>query len=120
MITAPTSIQVIHNSQGLPAFAVLRWEDYLRLTHPSKNLLSENINLEHAVPSDVVDMVFDKNYSPLKAWRLYLELTQEDMANRLNISQSAYSQYEMSEKLRKTTRQKVAQALGIHSEQLDF
>lgn len=122
MITVPTNVQVIQNPQGLPAYAVLPWDDYLRLTNSPKvkNQPAEKINLDHAVPSQVVDMVFDKNYSPLKAWRLHLELTQEEVAKRLNISQSAYSQYEVSDKLRKATRQKVAQALGIFSEQLDF
>nr|WP_233121872.1 hypothetical protein [Histophilus somni] len=42
------------------------------------------------------------------------------MASRLNITQSAYSQYEKSSHLRKATREKIALALGIHATQLDF
>ena len=47
-------------------------------------------------------------------------LTQADVARRLGISQSAYAQQEGSERLRKMTREKVAAALGIGAEQLDF
>ncbi|MCX8583449.1 helix-turn-helix transcriptional regulator, partial [Gilliamella sp. B3372] len=53
-------------------------------------------------------------------WREYLNLSQVEVANRIGISQSAYSQYEKSQKLRKTTRIKIAEALHIKPELLDF
>ena len=43
-----------------------------------------------------------------------------EVANKIGISQSAYSQYEKSQKLRKATRIKIAEALQIKPELLDF
>lgn len=65
-------------------------------------------------------MVFDKDYSPAQAWREYLHLSQVEVANRIGITQSAYSQYEKSKTVRKATRIKIADALGIKPDLLDF
>lgn len=85
-----------------------------------KIIMNKTIDIETGIPSDVVNMVFDNNYSPAQAWREYLNLSQVEVANRIGISQSAYSQYEKSQKLRKTTRIKIAEALHIKPELLDF
>ncbi len=45
-------------------------------------------------------------------------LTQTEVARRLGISQSAYAQQEAKEPVRKSTREKIAKALGIVPEQL--
>lgn len=58
--------------------------------------------------------------TPAKAWREHLGLSQGDVAGRLGISQSAYSQQEASDKLRKSSLKKIAAALGLELEQLDF
>lgn len=107
-------IQVIKNKEGLPEYVVLPYEDYLRLTSKSK------INLEEGVPSEVVDLIFDKNYSPAKAWREYLGLTQAEAAANIGVTQSAYSQFEASERPQKKTRLKIAESLQINIEQLSF
>ena len=65
-------------------------------------------------------MVSDNIYSPAQAWREYFNLSQVKEANRIGISQSAYSQYEKSQKLRKTTRIKIPEVLYIKPELLDF
>ena len=49
---------------------------------------------------------------------LDLGFTQTEVARRLGISQSAYAQQEAKEPVRKATREKIAQALGIAAEQL--
>lgn len=85
-----------------------------------KIIMNKTIDIETGIPSDVVNMFFDNNYSPAQAWREYLNLSQVEVANRIGISQSAYSQYEKSQKLRKTTRIKIAEALHIKPELLDF
>lgn len=77
------------------------------------------INLQNAIPSEVVSLIFDNGFTPARAWREYLQLTQEDCARKLGISQAAYSQLETSNNPRKTTRNKLATALGINPEQLD-
>lgn len=78
------------------------------------------IDLSECIPSEVVDLFFDYNYSAAKAWREYLGLTQEEAAANIGVSQAAYSQYESSEKPQKKTIAKMAKALGITVEQLDF
>lgn len=77
------------------------------------------INLQNAIPSEVVSLIFDNSFTPARAWREYLQLTQEECARKLGISQAAYSQLETLNTPRKTTRNKLATALGINPEQLD-
>ncbi|MBI0181201.1 helix-turn-helix transcriptional regulator [Snodgrassella sp. W8158] len=76
-------------------------------------------SLQNAIPSEVVSLIFDNGFTPARAWREYLQLTQEECARKLGISQAAYSQLETSNNPRKTTRNKLATALGINPEQLD-
>lgn len=77
------------------------------------------INLQNAIPSEVVSLIFDNGFTPARAWREYLQLTQEECARKLGISQAAYPQLETSNNPRKTTRNKLATALGINPEQLN-
>ncbi|WP_257384758.1 helix-turn-helix domain-containing protein [Snodgrassella alvi] len=109
-----TNYQIINDKQGMPQFVVIPYEDFRQLTNQSV------INLKNAIPSEVVDLLFDKQYSPARAWREYLQLTQEECAKKLGITQPAYSQLESSKKPRKATRIKLATALGIHEGQLDL
>lgn len=108
-----TNHQVINNKQGQPEYVVIPFDDYLQLINQSK------INTEHGVPSEVVDLMLDKEYSPARAWREYLGVTQTQAAANLGVSQSAYSQFEATVNPRKSTRIKIAKALGINPEQLD-
>ncbi|RKP50950.1 helix-turn-helix domain-containing protein [Trinickia fusca] len=71
------------------------------------------------IPHEVVSRTVD-GATPLRAWREHLDLTQAEVAERLGISQSAYAQQENSERLRKSSREKIAAALGITAAQLDF
>lgn len=77
------------------------------------------ISLRNAIPSEVVSLIFDNGFTPARAWREFLQLTQEECAIKLGISQAAYSQLETSNNPRKTTRNKLATALGINPGQLD-
>jgi DNA-binding XRE family transcriptional regulator len=72
------------------------------------------------IPHRVVDLIIDKDFSPVRAWREYLELTQEEVAKRIGISQAAYSLHERSPRLKKKMRQTIADALGISVEQLSL
>lgn len=76
--------------------------------------------LETGIPESVAKLALLNDYSALRAWREHLGLTQVEVAGRLGISQAAYSQHENSQTLRKTTRIKMANALGINPSQLDF
>lgn len=107
-MNVPTNIQILKDAEGKPAFAVIPYSDYLRLPH----------RREPTVPNDVVGKVINDEMTPVRAWREHLGLTQADVAQRLGISQSAYAQQEAKESVRKSTREKIARALGIEPEQL--
>lgn len=57
--------------------------------------------LATGVPSEVVSLALTNDYAALCAWREYLGLTQHDVAKKLGISQSAYSQLEQAPNLKK-------------------
>lgn len=55
----------------------------------------------------------------VRAWREYKGISQAEMANRMKITQAAYSQMEKPKaRLRKTTLARIAAALGVDIEQL--
>lgn len=108
-MNALTDIQIIKGADGRPAFVVVPYAEYVRgLAHE-----------EGLIPHDVVSATVD-GASPMKAWREYLGLTQAVVAARLGVSQAAYAQTEAAARPRKTTVTRVAKALRITVEQLDF
>ncbi|WP_397452667.1 helix-turn-helix domain-containing protein [Pseudomonas sp. NA-150] len=107
-MSAPTNVQIINGPDGKPAFVVIPYEDYL-LQHGGDDL----------IPHEVVSLMVE-GATPIRAWREYLDLTQEEVARRLGISQPAYAQQETVAKPRKVTREKIAIAFGIRAEQLEL
>jgi DNA-binding XRE family transcriptional regulator len=106
----PTNLQIIRDGAGEPAFVVVPYADWIAFRNRD----------EGAVPHAVVNLVFDNEWSPMRAWREFLGLTQAEVATRLGVTQAAYAQTEASSSPRKTTLRKVADALGLTLEQLDF
>jgi transcriptional regulator with XRE-family HTH domain len=74
----------------------------------------------HYIPAAVVNRSLDHACTPVRAWREHLDLTQEAVAERLGIAPSAYAQQEDNPDLHPASRVKIAAALGIAPEQLDF
>ncbi|MDR6396775.1 DNA-binding XRE family transcriptional regulator [Herbaspirillum seropedicae] len=110
-MNAPTNIQIIHGPDGKPAFVVIPYADYLK----------EQPRVEgQYVPHEVVALMVDHQWTAIRSWREHLNLTQQEMASRLGISQSAYAQQENSGSLRPSSLKKIAIALGVGIEQLDF
>jgi len=109
-MNALTSIQIIKDPDGKPSFVVIPYADYMAQRDRDNEL----------VPHSVVSRVLVDDVPPARAWREYLGLTQAEVAARLCISQSAYAQQEGSLKLRKSSREKIAAALGVTDAQLDF
>ncbi|MFA6012615.1 MAG: helix-turn-helix transcriptional regulator [Desulfobacteraceae bacterium] len=109
-MNAHTNIQIIHDKNGTPAFVVVPYGDWV----------AQQDRVKALVPNEVVNMVFDREWTPMRAWREYLGLTQSEIATRANISQAAYAQMEITEKPRVATIKKIATALGLTLEQLDF
>lgn len=106
---ALTDIQTIKGADGQPAFVVMPYAEYMRRIAHEEGL----------IPHEVVSATVD-GASPMKAWREYLGLTQAEVAKRLGVSQAAYAQTEAAARPRKTTAARVATALRIAVEQLDF
>lgn len=108
-MNAPTDIQIINGPGGKPAFVVIPYEDYV----------ANRAQRHGLIPHDVISRTVD-GATPLEARREHFGLTQAELARRLSVTQSAYAQQESSDRLRKTTREKIAAALGITQVQLDF
>lgn len=93
---------------GKPTFAVVPYDRFLELIEPGAT-----------IPHEVVGRVVRDGISLLRAWREHLDLTQEELARRAGMTQAALSQMEVpGSKLRKATREKLAEVLGLTPEQL--
>jgi ribosome-binding protein aMBF1 (putative translation factor) len=113
-MNTPINYQTIMD-HGKPAFVVIPYDDFLRIYPESKKMNIENTTIPH----DVVRKIVSEDISRIRAWREYLGLTQKEVSVRMNITQAALSQMEKpGAKLRKPTREKLAEALGISYEQL--
>jgi len=110
-MSVPTNnVQIIHQN-GRPAFAVIPYEDFLRLTGADTD--------EATIPHEVVGLVIQHGWPLIKAWRKHLGLSQKELAARAGISQPALSQMERrSANLRDATLEKLAAAMGLAVEQL--
>ncbi len=107
------NVVILRDAGGHPAFAVLPFAEY-------QALKLGKAKAEPTIPNHVVNLSLDNNVSPARAWREYLERTQADVAEQMGVTQSAYAQLEGKTTLRKSSREKIAKALGIVAEQLDF
>ena len=95
--------------KGKPIFVVIPYEEYLNLL-PSK---------ESTIPHEVVGLIIKNDMNLVKAWRVFLGLTQAEVAKRTGISQAALSQMERSDNtLRTATLEKLAKAMGLSLDQL--
>ncbi len=104
-----TNIQIIEQN-GEPAFAVIPYEDYLKMIPQDES---------DYIPNEVVELMVKKRYNTVKAWRIYLGLTQKDIADKAGITQAAFSQMEKTEnELRSGTLEKLAVAMGLDVELL--
>jgi len=89
---------------------VIPYKDFVRFIKPTKGA---------TIPHEVVRANVINGVPLLRAWREHLGLTQDSIAKRAGITQAALSQLESSNaKPRKSTLEKLAQALGLKVEQL--
>lgn len=107
------TVQILRDAGGRPAFAVIPFADY-------QALVKGKAKVEPGIPATVVDLAMDNEWSAARAWREHKELTQTEVAQRMGITQGAYAQLEAKKSIRKSSREKIAKALGIHESQLDF
>jgi len=115
-------IQIIERD-GKPEWAVLPYEDYLQLIEQAELLedirdfdrISEAIDngKEELIPSEVVYAILDGE-NPIKVWREYRGLTQQQLADMAGISKPYISQIETGK--RKGTTEilsAIAKALNV-------
>lgn len=107
------SVQILRDAGGHPTFAVMPIAQY-------QALVKGKTHFAPGIPLEVVDKALDKEWSSSRAWREYLELTQTEVAQRMGIAQGSYAQLEAKKTIRKSSRVKIAKALGIDESQLDF
>ena len=108
--------QVIVDAAGRPAFAVIPWQDYQRLTsgHVPDDDLSDEALFDRAVaeneesyPISVVDRIV-AGESPIRVFRKHRRMTQKELAEAAGISTLYLSQIE-----RKTRTGSVATLAAI-------
>ncbi|MFG6655049.1 helix-turn-helix domain-containing protein [Scandinavium sp. M-37] len=87
----------------------------------------EEIPIEHdeyddiAIPHEVVCLTIDESVSLQAAWRIYRGLSQQEVADKLGITQSAVSQLEaVDSRPQKRTREKLAAIYGCTQEQISL
>src|SRR5690625_4747079 len=114
-MSAVTEYQVIHNIEGQPEYVLVPYQDFV-----NSGLTSQLAATEPTVPNAIVNRVFDEGITPMRAWREHLGLTQAEVAERVGTSQASYAQTENRQRPRKSTLRKIAKAMGLAYEQLDF
>lgn len=105
-----TNYQTINDESGKPAFVVIPYADFVH----SQGFIPKD-GVPHAVVSKAID-----GMTMLQAWREHLLMTQEEVAQRMGITQAGYAQIESAKRPRKATLEKVAVAMGVTLEQLAY
>lgn len=120
-------IQIIERN-GKPEWAVLPYEEYLRLVEQAELLEDirdfDEINnaiergKEELIPAEVVNAILDGK-NPIKVWREHRSLTQQELADRVGISKPYLSQLETGKRTGTTdVLAAIAEALDVSLEQV--
>jgi DNA-binding XRE family transcriptional regulator len=121
------TIQIIERN-GKPEWAVLPYEEYLKLIEQVELLEDirdfDEINAaikrgeEELIPAEVVNAILDGK-SPIKVWREYRGLTQQQLADMVGISKPYLSQLETGKRTGTTeVLSAIAEALNVSLEQV--
>lgn len=125
------NLQYIRDHNDNPLFVVLPIEEYNRFKEYEAMINDEDEsewdslpyesgdNDDALIPHEVVMAMIDNNVNLLGAWRIYRNLSQQEVAERTGITQSAISQMERAEsKPRKATLTKFAEVYNCEIEQM--
>ena len=110
-MNARTEFQIIVGADGKPGFVVAPCDQFRRMRGGFT---------KGTVPDEVVNLACKRGVSPMAAWREHFSLTQAEIAARIGIAQAAYAQMARAKQPRTTTLGKVAAAMGIEVEQLQW
>jgi hypothetical protein len=72
-------------------------------------------NRREGTPAQVISLVLSRHWTPVRAWREYLGISQAQMASRLGISQLEYAARETVLHLNAIHREQIAAVLGVRS-----
>ncbi len=120
-------IQIIERD-GKPEWAILPYEEYLKLIEQAELLeyirdfdeISAAIERgdEELIPAEVVNAILDGR-NPIKVWREYRGLTQQQLADIVRISKPYLSQIETGKRTGTTdVLSAIAKALDVSLEQV--
>ncbi len=115
------TIQFIKDEEGKKQYVVIPYGEYFRMRLamleyddddendwediPYESDIYDNVGL----PGEVCDIMHSENVSLQAAWRILRGLSQQEVADKLGISQSAVSQLEaLDSRPQKRTREKLA------------
>ncbi|POP43458.1 transcriptional regulator [Superficieibacter electus] len=128
------SIQYIKDEKGNPQYVVIPYDVYFQMRLHSAETETqseaegwEDIPYEHdkyddvGIPDDIITLMSEEKVSLQAAWRIYKGLSQQEVAEKLGISQSAVSQLESPDsRPQKRTREKLAALYGCTQEQISL
>ena len=120
-------IQIIERN-GKPEWAILPYEEYLKLIEQAELLEDirdfDEINVaiergeEELIPAEVVNAILDGK-NPIKVWREYCNLTQQQLAEMVGISKPYLSQLETGKRTGTTdVLSAIAKVLDVSLEQV--
>lgn len=127
------AVQIIKDEEGKAQYAVIPYSEYfhMRLAMleyddedenewediPYESDIYDNVGL----PGEVCSLMHSENVSLQAAWRILRGLSQQEVADKLGISQSAVSQLEaVDSRPQKRTREKLAAIYGCKQEQISL
>lgn len=104
------------SQNGKPAFAVVPYDDFMSLLEHEKRVPLEN----GLIPHEIVERHLLNDVSLVKCWREHIGLTQIELADKAGLKQSSLARIESGQsKPRKTTLEKLAEAMNLTLEQLE-
>ncbi|AWK13540.1 helix-turn-helix transcriptional regulator [Candidatus Fukatsuia symbiotica] len=119
-----TKLQYINDETGKPLYVLLPVTDYEKLVdNTDDDYESVPYKADHhddeIIPHDVISIMVNQDISLIAAWRIYLGMSQYEVAEKLQATQSAVSQWESVDSTpQKKTRKKLAALYGCRLEQM--
>lgn len=126
-------VQLIKDDEGIPQYVVIPYNEYFRMCLKLSELDDEtdddleDIEVEHdslddvKLPGEVCRIMTWQDVSLQAAWRILRGLSQQEVADKLGISQSVVSQLEaVDSRPQKRTREKLAAIYGCTQEQISL
>ncbi|MDR9890870.1 helix-turn-helix transcriptional regulator [Pseudenterobacter timonensis] len=125
------AVQLIKDDEGKTQYVVIPWQEYSRMRLALAETDDDNAeawrdipcesgsDARAGLPDDVHKIMRREKVSLQAAWRIHRGLSQQEVAVRLGITQSAVSQLEaVDSRPQKRTREKLAALYGCAQEQL--